>query len=159
MVADLIDLGFASEGGEAVLEKITPWVESEVSPEETRALRTLCMGLSVADEKLFAAASQSRPEVVLLRHLVAGATDQEYVESLQVSAFLGRVSHLPRAVAIARALWHAVFLNRAQVDKIYGRQSSSVGYLRRQVLRPLELLFQASRSLAGRFVTPSHKKA
>jgi hypothetical protein len=159
MVADLIDLGFASEGGEAVLEQITPWLAGEVSSEENQALRSLCAGLSAGNEELFTSAAQAKPKVLLLRHLVAGATDQEYVESLQVSAFLGRVSHLPRAVAIARALWHAVFLNRAQVDKIYGRQSSSVGYLRRQVLRPLELLFQATRSLAGRFVTPSHKKA
>lgn len=159
MVADVIDLGFASEDGETVLEKITPWLESDVSPEETRALRTLCMGLSVADEKLFAAASQSRPEVVLLRHLVAGATDCAYAQSLQVAAFFGRVSHLPHPIAVGRALWHALFLNRAQVEKIYGSQSSWMACLRRQILRPLELLFQATRSLARRFVTPSHKKA
>jgi hypothetical protein len=159
MVADVIDLGFASADGETVLEEITPWLEREVSPEETRALRTLCMGLSVADEKLFAPASQSRPEVALLHHLVAGATDRAYAQSLQVSAFFGRVSHLPHPIAVGRALWHALFLNRAQVEKIYGPQSSRMAYLRRQMLRPLDLLFQATRSVAGRFVTPSHKKA
>jgi hypothetical protein len=150
MVADVIDLGFASEHGESVLEKITPWLESDVSLEETRALRTLCMGLSVADEKLFAADSQSSPEVALLHHLVAGTTDRAYAQSLQVSAFFGRVSHLPPPIAVARALWHALFLNRAQVEKIYGSQSSRMAYLRRQMLRPFGVLLQATRSAFAR---------
>jgi len=158
MVADLIDLGFASEDGEAVLEQITPWLERDVSSEEAQALRSLCAGLSAGNEELFTSAAQTKPEVLLLRHLVAGATDQEYVESLQVSAFLGRVSHLPHPVAIARALWHAVFLNRAQVDKIYGRQSSSVGYLRRQVIRPFDLLVQATHSAMNRLLTLSRRR-
>jgi hypothetical protein len=158
MVADLIDLGFASEDGEAVLEQITPWLERDVSSQEAQALRSLCTGLSAGNEELFTPAARTKAKVLLLCHLVAGATDQEYVESLQVSAFLGRVSHLPRPVAIARALWHAVFLNKAQVDKIYGPQSSSVGYLRRRVLRPFDLLVQAVHSAMNRLLTPSRRR-
>ena len=158
MVADLIDLGFAREDGKAVLEQITPWLEGEVSPEETQALRDLCAGLSVGDEELYAQASRAEPEVLLLRHLVAGATDQKYVESLQVSAFLGRVSHLPRPVAVARALRHALFLNRAQVDKIYGQQASWLGYIRRQALRPFDLLVQVAHAAWSRFLTLSRRK-
>lgn len=158
MIADLIDLGFAAKDGEAVLDQITPWLERDVSSEEAQALRNLCAGLFAGNEELFTLDAQAKPEVLLLRHLVAGATDQKYVESLQVSAFLGRVSHLPRPVAIARALWHAVFLNRAQVDKIYGRQSSPVGYLRRQVFRPFELLVQATRSATNRLLTLSRRR-
>jgi len=109
-------------------------------------------------EKLIASQDFAEPEVLLLRHLVAGATDQKYVESLQVSAFLGRVSHLPRPVAVARALWHALFLNRAQVDKIYGQPRSRAGYLWRQVLRPLDLLVEATHSLANRFWTGLRRK-
>ena len=158
MVADLIDLGFAEEDGKAVLEQITPWLEGEVSPEETQALRKLCAYLSVGDGSLFSPVEEVGPEALLLRHLVAGATDQKYVESLQVSAFLGRVSHLPRPVAVARALWHALFLNRAQVDKIYGQQRSRTGYLWWQILRPLDLLVQATHSLANRFWTGLRRK-
>ena len=158
MVADLIDLGFAGGDGKELLDQVTPWLEREVSFEETQALRDLCAGLSVGDEELYAQASQAEPEVLLLRHLVAGATDQKYVESLQVSAFLGRVSHLPRPVAVARALWHALFLNRAQVDKIYGQQRSRTGYLWWQILRPLDLLVQAIHSLANRFWTGLRRK-
>jgi hypothetical protein len=158
MVADLIDLGFAGEKGREVLDQITPWLEREVSFEETQALRDLCAGLSVGDEELYARASPAEPEVLLLRHLVAGATDQKYVESLQVSAFLGRVSHLPRPLAVGRALWNALLLNRAQVDKIYGPQGSWASYLRRQVLRPLDLLVQAAQSVANRVLTLSRRK-
>jgi hypothetical protein len=158
MVADLIDLGLASEDCEAVLEQITPWLEGEVSSEETEALRSLCVGLSVGNEGLFTSVEEVRPEVLLLRHLVAGATDSKYTQSLQVSAFLGRVSHLPRPVAIARALGHAVFLSRVQVDKIYGRQSSSLGYLRRQILRPFDLLVQATHSAMSRLLALSRRR-
>jgi hypothetical protein len=158
MVADLIDLGFVAEDSEAVLEQITPWLEGEVSSEETGALRRLCAGLLVGGEELYAQAARAKPEALLLRHLIAGATDREYVESLQVSAFLGRVSHLPRLCAISRALWHALFLNKAQVDKIYGRQSSSVGYLRRQILRPFDLLVQATHSATTRLLRLSRRR-
>ncbi len=159
MVADLIDLGFATEEGKAVQEQITPWLEGEVSPNEMQAVRNLCSGLSVGDEELYAQASRTEPEVLLLRHLVAGATDQKYAASLQVSAFLGRVSHLPRPVAVARALSHALFLNRAQVDKIYGQQRSWAGYLRWQVVRPFDLLVQAAQSVAKRASTQTRRKA
>jgi hypothetical protein len=118
----------------------------------------LCVGLSVGDEELYAKASRAEPDALLLRHLVAGATDQKYVESLQLSAFLGRVSHLPRPLAVGRALWNALFLNRAQVDKIYGQQRSRAGYLWRQVLRPLDLLVEATHSLANRFWTGLRRK-
>jgi Uncharacterised nucleotidyltransferase len=159
MVADLIDLGFASEDGEALLERVTPWVKREVSSEEARAVHDLCARLSAGDEGLFTRAAQIEPEALVLRHLVAGSTDQAYAESLQVSAFLGRVSHLPRPVALARAIWHALFLNRAQVDKIYGKQSSWAGYLRRQALRPFDLLAQAAHSLVERAWMRSGPKA
>lgn len=159
MVADLIDLRFATEDGKAVLEQITPWLEDEVSPEETQAVSNLCVGLSVGDEELYAKASRAEPDALLLRHLVAGATDQKYVESLQLSAFLGRVSHLPRPLAVGRALWNALFLNRAQVDRIYGQQGSRAGYLRRQVLRPFDLLSQGAHSLANRILMQLRRKA
>ena len=158
MIGDLIDLGFASNDGAATLERITPWLEREVGPEEAQAVRDLCVGLMASDETLFAEAACARPEVLLLRHLVAGGTDQEYVRSLQVRAFLGRVSHLPRPLAVARALWHALFLNRSQVDKIYGAQDSRLGYLRLQVVRPFDVLVQATRSLATRVLTVSRRK-
>jgi hypothetical protein len=158
MVADSIDLGLAGERGKELLDRITPWLEREVSFEEMQALRHLCVGLSVGDEELYAQASRAKPEVLLLSHLVAGATDHKYVESLQVSAFLGRVSHLPRPLAIGKALWNALFLNRAQVDKIYGPQRSWAGYLRRQILRPLDLLVQAAQSVANRVSTLSRRK-
>ena len=158
MVADLVDLEFAREEGKAVLEQITPWLEGEVSLEETQAVRNLCVCLSVGDGSLFSPVEDGGPEALLLRHLVAGSTAQVYAESLQVSAFLGRVSHLPRPLAVARAVWHALFLNRAQVDKIYGPQGSWAGYLRKQALRPLDLLVQATHSLANRFWTGLRRK-
>lgn len=107
---------------------------------------------------MFSPVEDGGPEALLLRHLVAGSTAQVYAESLQVSAFLGRVSHLPRPLAVARAVWHALFLNRAQVDKIYGPQGSWAGYLRKQALRPLDLLVQATHSLANRFWTGLRRK-
>jgi hypothetical protein len=59
---------------------------------------------------------------------------------------------------VARALWHALFLNRAQVDKIYGQQRSWLGYIQSQILRPFDLLVQAVLAAWSRFLTLSRRK-
>jgi hypothetical protein len=135
MVADLIDL--TSTYKECVLTaRALSWVEGDVPPAEAEAVRRLCDRLAAGDDP----AGWDGPEEVLLRHILAGRLDPEYEEALRLGLFQSQPTDRPPALRLARRVWDALVLTRAQIDAIYGKPRHPLGYLGRQLGRPFDLL-------------------
>jgi hypothetical protein len=133
MVADLIALGAHADDGR-LGRAAAPLVSPELEPEEAEAALALSTRLARGDVSLLDEAS---PEGVLLRHIVAAWVDEDYAGSLY-GRRLARKVHGPVGLAVqaVRALW----LTDAQIDVIYGRPRTRLGYLGRRLARPFDLV-------------------
>jgi hypothetical protein len=131
MVADLMDLN-------ALTDRATGWVEKDVPVAEAEAVRRLCATLIEGEY----------PEgdaEILLRHMLAGRLDPDYEKSLRLGLFQSQPSDRSRPVQLARTVLGAVFLTDAQIDVLYGRPRTRLGYLGRRLARPFDLLLRLGR--------------
>ncbi|HEV2843368.1 MAG TPA: nucleotidyltransferase family protein, partial [Thermoanaerobaculia bacterium] len=133
MVADLLDLG-----DEALTPRALAWIGRDVPAGEAEAVRRLCLRLVAWEDP----ASWEAPEETLLRHILAGRLDAEYGRALRLGMFRPVPSDRPRPVQLARSVLDAVFLTDAQIDAVYGRPRTRLGYLGRRLARPFDLLFR-----------------
>lgn len=138
MVADLADL-------EALTERALGWVERDVSAEEAKAVRRLCARLAAGEDP----AGWQGPEETLLRHILAGRLDPGYERALRLGLFQPQPSDRSRPVQLARAVLGAVVLSDAQIEALYGRPRSRLGYLGRRLARPFDLLVRLGRYGVG----------
>lgn len=157
MLADLVDLGLATGDGSTLLDTVMSWIAGDVTRDEAEAARGLCAALTAGDATLFADATGERGEVVLLRHVVAGASDATYERSLRTAALLSFPTGRSRAAASLRMVYETVVLSRAQIDVIYGPQKSWRGYLFRRLARPFDLGWRLVRSLAAGIAVRSRR--
>jgi len=135
MVADLIDLG-------PLTDRALAWVAQDVSKDESEALRRLCARLAAGEDP---AAGWDAPEETLLRHVLAGRLDAEYERALRLGLFRAQPSDRAPAARLARSMLSALFLSDVQIDAIYGRPRSRLGYLGRRLARPFDLLLRLGR--------------
>jgi hypothetical protein len=152
LVGDLLDLGAAGDDG-ALARAAEPFVGNELTPAEMAAAVALARRLGSADASLFEAGEGASPEGLLLRHLVAGVLDDDYRHALRLQGLRARVGRArgPRELvtALARYVWRALFITDAQVEVLYGRPRSRLGYLGRRLARPFDLAARAARIVAG----------
>ena len=141
MLADLVDLGVVGPDGARLLDTSERWIARDVSREEAAAAMALCGALARDDETLFAPEC-GRPEAVLLQHGVAGLMDDGYRTALRLTGLWGAPSGHARPIAWVIAAFRAVFLTRAQIDVIYGRPRTGLGYLGWRLARPLDLVWR-----------------
>ena len=141
--ADGIDLGLAS----GRLDHAHELIGDEVSVEEWQATVRLCQRLEAGDAGLFASGAAHSPEVLLLRHIVAGVTDRRYVRALRPAAVLGTLVEDVGWRRAVRGTWQALWLSDRQIDGIYGAPRSRGGYLLRRLRRPFDLAVRLLRSL------------
>ncbi|MEE2777176.1 MAG: nucleotidyltransferase family protein [Acidobacteriota bacterium] len=147
MVADLVDLGFASlEPGR--LENVTSMLARTLSTEEIGAARSLTQALVEG-----VVPPDDSDAGALLNHMLAGRLDANYAQSLKVVGIWGHASDRPAVSALLHGARQALFPTRAQIAVIYGEPSSELGYLARRVLRPFDLLVRLTRYLS------SHRRA
>jgi Uncharacterised nucleotidyltransferase len=139
MLADLVDLGLAAPDGERLAGALFPMIAGEVSREELDATRALCVVLSDGDEDVFAPLHAGR-EALLLRHAVAGLTDDAYRTAIRLSGLWSAPSEHPMPIALLVEVYRALFLTRAQIDMVYGPPRSAWGYLGWRLLRPFDLV-------------------
>jgi Uncharacterised nucleotidyltransferase len=144
MIADLVDLGLAGPEGEALAARAAGWVATDVAAGEVEAARRLAAALAAGEDLPGWGASPAAP-ALLLRHALAGRLDERYERSLRLSQFRRQPSDRPAAVRLAGALAATVWLSRARVDAIYGPPRHRLGYLGRQLGRPLDLLARLGR--------------
>lgn len=133
MMADLLDLG-----SEALTPRALAWTAKDVPATEAEAVRRLCRRLAAGEDP----AGWDGPEEVLLRHILAGRLDSGYERSLRLGLFQPVPSDRPRPLQLARSVLAAVFLTDAQIDAVYGRPRTRLGYLGRRLTRPFDLLWR-----------------
>jgi hypothetical protein len=169
MLADLVDLGLAASpvpgrsadgaaataptgpspsgrpvDGAALVRSVAAWTAHDVAAAEIEAVRRLCAALAAGDG-LVGWQRSAAGEAVLLRHALAGRLDPEYERSLRLSQFRRQPSDRPEAARLARSVAGTLWLSRAQVNAIYGPPRHRLGYLGRQLGRPLDLLARLGR--------------
>jgi Uncharacterised nucleotidyltransferase len=131
-------------GGERLERLAAAWTARDLAAGEVQAVRRLCAALREGED-LGAWERSPAGEAVLLRHALAGRLDPAYGRALRLSQFRRQPSDRPEAARLARSVAGTVWLSRAQVDAIYGPPRHRLGYLGRQLGRPLDLLARLGR--------------
>lgn len=131
LVADLIDLGFGEEGAGPFLQRAGRWIARDVSAAEAGVTARLCTMLAAADERLFTGADDDSGSLVMLRHMVAGALDRDYRQSLRLTGFINEI----RRKGIRRRLREVFILTPGQMEVSFGSRGN-------RMPRPLLLLWR-----------------
>jgi len=140
-IGDLIDLEFTVGSLPAFMAGPYEWVRQDVSEAEVRAVAELCDRLSAGDETLWAEGGPKDDAGRVLAHVIAGTFDHGYQESLRVQAMWHGLRH-GSAGASARGFGRTLFLTRQQIEIIYGKPRSELGYLGRRLARPFDLAWR-----------------
>jgi len=149
LLADLQDLGFTGDQGDRFLTEGYGWIQDEITREEAVGTREL-LRLLEKDEKASEIVTRGTAPALILGHMLAGAMDAEYRQSLKLAA-VTRPSGDGRGMAgLLRNLGRAVVLTRGQIDEIYGRPKTELGYLARRLWRPFDLVGRTARTLQVR---------
>lgn len=146
LLADLVDLGVAGDGGVELLAAASSLVERWVPAVEVQAAGDACLLLTRGAVRL----DGGDPAVLLLRHMVAGIFDERYREALKLQDLAQPLHDGSRLGGLWLAARQALVLSPAQVDRIYGKQRGPWGYLARLLFRPLDLLRRAWRANRAR---------
>lgn len=149
LLADLQDLGFPGDLAEGFPMAGACWIEGEVSREELQALRELLRELELG-KRVSNLGNLRTPGARLLRHLMAGAANQEYRQSLKLVDLVQATALRGGLLGSIRGALAAVFLTRGQIDLIYGAPKSWIGYLGRRLWRPMDVAIRLVRSLRAR---------
>ena len=143
-VGDLLDLRFASGELAAFLAGPFEWIRLAVSEAEVRAFAELGDRLAAGDETLAADGAAADDAGRLLAHIVAGTFDGSYQQALKFQAMSHRRHHGSPAGRL-RELGHTLLLTRQQIDIIYGRPRTGLGYLGWRLVRPFDLVRRLAR--------------
>ncbi len=139
MLADLHDL--AAEGADPLPPRTRAWLEGELTPVELEAIARL-----VALTRRGALPDEREPAGLLLRHLAAGALDDDYVASLKLFGDWTPMTDGSRWRARLSALGGALLPTDGQLQAIYGPGLDPAALRRRRWTRPLDLCLRAARS-------------
>ncbi len=140
MLADVQDLVPSQAEWERFLDGGFHWISRVVSRREAEAVWAVVERLGGGEDPA-AVMGGNDDAGRLLRHIVAGALDEGYAQSLKLR---------DAARASGDSSWFgagkkAVFLTRGQIDAIYGQPASELGYLGRRLWRPFDLALRAGR--------------
>jgi len=120
------------------------WIARDVSPEAVSAARELSDRLGAGEAPLELLAEESDAGL-LLRHMVAGGLDEHYRRSLRFSALSRPLGAGSRAVTVGLTLVRSLWLSRAQVEILYGRPRTTLGYWGWRLWRPVDAVIRAVR--------------
>jgi hypothetical protein len=142
MLADLQDLAPGEAEWRAFEESAGGWLDCSVSADEIAAVRKLLRHLAAAED-LPALVEASRPEALILRHVVAGATDDTYRNAIRARHRMVGASGDSTLSKVSDLISSGLFLTRAQIDHIYGAPQSPLGYWGWRFWRPFHLVIRA----------------
>ncbi len=143
-VADIVDLDLAGAVESGAFERWMPWIEQDVSRREVESLADMCRRL-VGGEGVAGIWTESDDAALMLRHLVLGAVDIEYRDSLRIRSLASVMPSRGRRATLFKTVWGATVLTRGQVDALYGKPRSSWGYWGYRLYRPFDLIGKISR--------------
>lgn len=137
-VADMVDLDLVGSLERGDFERWRPWVERDVSQVEIEALSDMCRRLQNGDSAN-AIWIRNDGAALMLRHLVLGAVDGEYRDSLRLRSLTSVLPSRGRGATLLRTVWGATILTRGQIEAAYGKPRSSWGYWGYRLYRPFDL--------------------
>ncbi len=154
LFADLADLLPDRASWQRFLDGPARWVEPSVSRAEVEATARLA-GLLAAGRIPAGAGDRSAGEddaVRLLRHLLAGAADAEYRESLRLAHLAERFRQARRQGALWSFVARKLHPTEAELEARYGPAATPFGRLGRRLRRSLEAVVELGRAAgaAGR---------
>lgn len=144
LLADVQDLAWDEARWSCFSSSGLRWIERDVGAASVAAVRELAERLAAGEPPLELLAEEGEAGV-LLRHVVAGGLDQDYRRSLRFAAVTRPLAASGRAATLVLTLWRSLWLSRAQVDILYGRPGSAVGYLGWRLWRPLDVILRSVR--------------
>jgi hypothetical protein len=136
LLADVADL--RRSAGDDILREALPLVAAEVAEEDARAAWALPSLLADGGPSAVLARPESA-EARLLAHLVRGALEPEYAESLKIRSALTLPSDRGGPAGLLRRAWHTLAINRAQARALYGADTRAK-YALALALRPFHLV-------------------
>ncbi len=146
LVADIASFGWDDARWRAFLEGPYRWIEAGVPAGMVDALRQLAASLSAGTDPR--ALWESDDDAGrLLRHVILGVTDRDYAKSLRFQAVSGVVpASGSRVRSLMRAGFHDIlWLSRGQVEILYGKPKSALGYWGWRLYRPFDVVVRAVR--------------
>lgn len=146
MLADLMDLSWGDREHEARREEALALVVEHVGREEALAAWDLCGRLRDGESVGPAVGDAGPPLSRLLAHVLAGALEAEYADSLKIRVLGSGPSHLPHPLAWARDAARAVWPTREQMEGLRGQPMSTGGILAARCARPFDLAGRAWRA-------------
>ncbi len=144
MLADIQDLGVDEAGIAAFLDEGWKWIGSDVSREEVEAAVGLAERLRAGEDPGALAAADDGVGA-LLRHLLAGATDEGYVHSMKFRSLTDKPRDMGRLHSAAKTIRGALLPTKAQIDILYGTPRTELGYWGWRLWRPFDLVLRAMR--------------
>jgi len=141
-LADVQDLGAGGSGLREDLDTILPWIIRDVAPLEVEAVIDLIERLGRGEDPINVAAGDDHA-ALLIHHLVAGAVDDEYVRTMRLTRQLQGPSDKARWRRLVLDGWRTLWLTRPQVDKLYGKPKSALGYWGWRLWRPFDVVGRA----------------
>jgi len=139
MLADVQDLGVNEDRAVTFLDDGFQWISTDVSGEEVEAVFGLAERLRAGEDPAALAVANDGAGI-LLRHLLAGATNEDYVHSMKFRSLTDRPIDMDGIRAAAKTMRGALFLTNAQVDILYGPPRSELGYWGWRLWRPFDLV-------------------
>lgn len=146
MVCDLVDLGVGSPSAAATWTRATALTEGHVSAVEADATWTLCKRLTSAAPLPSVLPRDRDPADALLAHVLAGALDPVYRDSLRLRVFGSTPSVLPRPLPWLRDVARSLWPSRTHLQAMSGRAAPSGGTLGARASRPFVQMSRALRS-------------
>ena len=141
LLADIADL--RCRASHDLLPDALPLIVAEIDEGDARAAWALPTALAAGGAAAVLACSDS-PEARLLSHLLRGALDPGYGESLKLRSALTLPSDQSGPLAFLRWAWHTVAINRAQAWALYGADTRPK-FLFALARRPFHLAWKLGR--------------
>ena len=124
------------------------WVAGDVSGQEVSAVIDVLRRLSAGEKSSTITCAES-DSATLLSHWLAGSLDPDYLNSLKLGRRLEGRGDRNRLLEIVRTAWRAVWLSNHQIEILYGRPGTAMGYLGWRLWRPFDLVGRTLSSAAA----------
>lgn len=144
LIGDVQDLCGSRARWDLLLPQAMAWIGADVPAAEAFAVRDLALGLADGEDPRVVLEGEGGASL-LLRHAVAGVLDTEYWKAIRLQGLARPLAATAGRYHWARRVLHAVWLSRVQVEILYGRPRSALGYWGWRLWRPFDLVVRAVR--------------
>jgi hypothetical protein len=144
LVADAQDLCENGTRWDELLPAALSWIGSDVALEEAGAVRDLVQRLGGGKNPTEIAGADDRPGQ-LLRHIIAGVLDDRYCRGLRLRGLSTPVAARSASRTLVKNAFETVWLTRPQIEMLYGKPRTSLGYFGWRLWRPIDLVLRTGR--------------